>query len=75
MTIEVIKASGGSTDVSAAFMPTRLLSSEVFTIPRYKQALYSIPPDLEGYVVMDGVMVDMGTIHTDVSHPLSWEGL
>lgn len=57
--IDEVKAIADAADLSAVFVPYFIASGETFTVPEYKQALFHMPIDCEGSLVVDGYLVEV----------------
>lgn len=58
-----VTASGGAgtttVTVNGTFVPTYLSSSETFTVPAFRQAVFATNIDNEGFIVLDGFLIEV----------------
>jgi hypothetical protein len=52
-------AQGSGTSGEGASVPYYIASTETFTVPENKQALFSVPIIVDGYIVVDGYLVEV----------------
>ena len=49
----------GWTDITNALPPTFIASGESYTVPANRQALFTLPIDVEGELALDGALVEV----------------
>lgn len=47
------------TDLGAGMVPTFIAAGETFTVPTNRQALYAMPIDNEGILIVDGFLINV----------------
>lgn len=47
------------TESQGGFVPTYIGPTETFTVPENKQALYAVPIENDGVIVVDGALVEV----------------